>query len=316
MKRPLILSIVAVALTLLAIATPADAAPCEPFDREIVAARAAINSAKADLKLAEQKQTGHKLLFHTIGSLSRDPKEYQEPICTTCMENYYAINQAKAAIRAAEKERDRAQRVHDTCIASYSCSNCNQLGDDHYLRPQPGCRHNVYSCQSDAGTHTQVVCGGCNATYWSCGNTWQTHHVQVTCGPLVRYTPSYRSYPGCGQKYWHCATGGSGHGIKWDGTRACTGSRVINTNSPTSGTTTSPTVQNNGGSVSSGSGSGSSSDRVRCGNAGNSRRSCDKGGYASSTYAHYSATCTHRRGNVVTYWSCDATARRYHARHQ
>ena len=110
---------------------------------------------------------------------------------------------------------------------------------------------------------------------------------------------------GCGKTFWKC-TELDAHrfidGVR-DARRACC--------PPIIQTTTSPTVQNNGG-TNGGATGGDSSSRVQCGNAGSARSHCDKGGYASSRTAH-ETTCTnavHR--TPVTYWSCDATARRHH----
>lgn len=66
------------------------------------------------------------------------------------------------------------------------------------------------------------------------------------------------------------------------------------------------------GTVSSGGGTGggtggTSSDRVRCGNAGTRRTSCNRGGYASSSTAHQSVC---ELGH--TYWTCNVAQNNMH----
>lgn len=116
---------------------------------------------------------------------------------------------------------------------------------------------------------------------------------QVTCyGEL---TPkAYIS--GCGGKYWKCASDAKRrHSIN-----PSTQSRPCMTSS-------SPTVQNNGGGTVSnnggGTGTGSSSDRVRCGHS-----NCQRGGWASSREAH-KTTCA--AGH--SYYACSLNGARLHA---
>ena len=339
MKRTLILSIVA--LTILAFATAADAAPCEAYDRDIVSARATLTSAKADLRMLEDKHDLHMTVDHIV--LPVLSGESSGSFCTTCLENAFAKNQLKAAIKTAKEALDRAQRVHDTCMASYSCSSCNQMGVDHALKPQPGCNHMVYSCQSDSGTHTQLVCSRCNQTYWQCGSDASNHtqatgkcghtywrcdtnadtHIQIRCdNNLRRAEVRNASYErvilyyrrGCGQKFWLCKNFAGHNTITYCSTHpnvgkygcqsnyACSSAHGSSSGGST-GTTTSPTVSNNGGSVSNGGGGGSDT-RVRCGHG----NACSRGGYASSRYAH-KTTCPagHR------YYACSSGGASKHA---
>lgn len=282
MKYTLILPIVALAL--LAFVTPdATAEPCSAYEADIRSARWTLTRAEETLSLAEEKQRNHKILDHFLSASS------QPPVCLPCLENYVAINQAKAAVTAAEKVHKDAEAARDTCLESHLCDGCGK--------------------STTSGTHVRRICPGCNVIHWSCSSAGRNTHVQVTCGTIVHYSPSYRTWPGCGKKYWLCM-GSSGHGLNWGGsTRACTGaSAILGGSGSGSG--------GGGGGSGSGTGNGDSSSRVRCANAGPARRHCDQGGWASSAYAHYSATCNAHRRGPVTYWSCDPTARRYHARHQ
>lgn len=149
---------------------------------------------------------------------------------------------------------------------TYVCPNCNQ--DVPYTT-----YHKEYCTlhRYDKGYAREVV-SGCGKQYWKCDLAEAAKHVPETC-----------SLFGCDGKYRTCP-GGGGH--------VCTG------------TTTSPTVQNNGGgTVSTGGTGGTSADRVRCGHS-----NCQRGGYASSREAH-KTTCP--AGH--SYYACSLGGTRMHA---
>ena len=149
---------------------------------------------------------------------------------------------------------------------------------------------------SDFTTH-QVSCAGCRETYYTCSPSDVSKHNFQVCMDCV-----YNDRP-------------NGVSFKCQGPHSCYPT------DDSDSSTNSNTVSSSGGTVSSsgsGSTSGDSSSRVRCANmpAGVTRhtqRHCDKGGYASSAYAHRATCYAHSR--PITYWTCEAAARRYHSRH-
>ena len=301
MKRTLILPVVLVTLAILTFATAADAEPCAAQNIDIVQARNVLRFAKMDLEAAKSTESTHLAIDHLILN-----DQSGGPICHTCVTNAYSVNQSRASVAAAEKALAVAKGAYESCLSSYTCGRCNQFGDDHLANPQPNCSHRyvVYTCDSDANTHNQVTCSGCSQTYWQCASGTGIHR-QITCQTIVFQDPP-RSYPGCGQTYWMCIDY-TKHALTNVGRRTirtCTGAGVTD-----GGTTTSPTVQNNGGgTVGNGGGTGgTSADRVRCGNAGTRRTSCNKGGYASSSTAHQSVC---ELGH--TYWTCNVAQNNLH----
>ena len=160
---------------------------------------------------------------------------------------------------------------------TFVCPNCNQ--DVPYtLRHRISCSRINY--RRHRWSQYDDTLRGCNAIFWECDSAAVAKHAPKTC-----------SEPGCNGKYRTCAP--IGH--------TC---RPSNT-----GTTTSPTVQNNGGGTvgNGGTTGGTSADRVRCGNAGTRRTSCNKGGYASSSTAHQSVC---ELGH--TYWTCNVAQNNLH----
>ena len=333
MKRTLILPVVLVTLAILTFATAADAEPCAAQNIDIVQARNVLRFAKMDLEAAKSTESTHLAIDHLILN-----DQSGGPICHTCVTNAYSVNQSRASVAAAEKALAVAKGAYESCLSSYTCGRCNQFGDDHLANPQPNCSHRyvVYTCDSDANTHNQVTCEGCNQTYWQCA-PGSHNHVKIICiisrrvdsttkvvrGKIVGGHPMVYT-TGCGKTYWAC-NNETNHNrittcpvskcnIKKDGcdtTYSCASRHTLNSNQVggNSGTTTSPTVQNNGGgTVGNGGGTGgTSSDRVRCGNAGTRRTSCNKGGYASSSTAHQSVC---ELGH--TYWTCNVAQNNLH----
>lgn len=292
MKYALILPIVALAL--LAFVTPdATAEPCSAQEGDIASTRSAIDSAEAALRIAEELDRVHQAVDHFIAGNSQSGLLQ----CSDCANNALAISQAKTAVKTAKDAHADAVEARDDCLESHLCDGCGR--------------------STTSGTHVRKICGGCNVTYWSCSSQAYNHR-QVTCKSSrvsVNFDNGYYTtlwVTGCGAKYWVCK-GTSAHRIIKSPVvrRACTSSGGSSTGGGGGG--------GGGGSDSgsgSGTGTGDSGSRVRCANAGPARRHCDQGGWASSAYAHYSATCNSHRRGPVTYWSCDPTARRYHARHQ
>ena len=309
MKRTLILPIVALAILAFA-TTDAVTAPCDQLSIELRAANRAVATAEENLKTA-QGSDNIEILDSVLGE-----GRYTGS-------SYYGVSEAKKALEEAKKALRLAQAAYDSCMSSYTCDSCGEFGD-HFVSPQPSCTHMVYSCQSDSGTHTQVVCSRCNQTYWSCseasnhaqatgkcGHTyWQCDtnagtHVQIQCeNNLRRAEVRNASYErvilyyrrGCGKKFWLCKNFAGHHTITYCSTHpnvgkygcqssyACSSAHGSGSGSSSTGTTTSPTVSNNGGST--GGSTGGSDTRVRCGNG----SSCSRGGYASSREAH-KTTC-------------------------
>ena len=326
MTYALILPIIVLAI--LAFATPdAAAEPCAAQERAIYSARVALTRAEEALRLAEQIDRVHLLADHVIPGNSNTGLLR----CPDCANNALAISQAKTAVKSAKKTHADAVRVRDNCLATHICPACNQIGS-HLLDDQPACTHMVYSCQgSSVGTHVQVTCEGCKQTYWQCGSS-ASSHKQVTCTDYTvtsrQSTGHYGVYRivtstagGCGVTFWYCKDSGNHRITGYMNTiwRVCVAARNEaarrnggdsnggngnggNGNGGNSGTTTSPTVQNNGGNT--GGTGGTSSDRVRCGHG----NACSRGGYASSRYAH-KVTCPagHR------YYECSATGTSRHA---
>ena len=208
MKRTLILPVVLVTLAILAFATAADAEPCAAQNIDIVQAKSVLAYAKKDADAAKSTVDTHRRLDHFILNDTSGG-----PICHTCVTNLYSWNQARASVTAAEKALAAAEGAYETCLGSYVCGRCNQLGDDHLASTQPNCSHRyvVYTCDSDANTHNQLVCSGCNQTYWQCGSD-ASNHVQVTCSSgrmlvsnaLTGWRQISVSYSGCGKTYWKC----------------------------------------------------------------------------------------------------------------
>lgn len=179
---------------------------------------------------------------------------------------------------------------------TYVCHKCNQ--DVRYpSQHQTTCiKSMVYQQFDNRGMYLGMArTQACGKTYWHCvGEGHRAHGIRAKCPK-----------DNCGLREYTC---GPDHTC--EGT---TTSPTVQNNGGTSGTTTSPTVSSGSGSGSGGgSGSGDSGSRVKCQNTPvgairRNRRHCDKGGYASSAYAHRT-TCWKGHG----YWSCDAIARRYH----
>lgn len=303
MKRTLILPVVLVTLAILAFATAADAEPCAAQNIDIVQARRVLDFAKRDLAAAEATASAHRWIDHFVRN-----DQSGGPVCHTCVTNAYSVNQAKASVAAAEKALEAAKGAYESCLSSYTCGGCNQLGD-HLVDPQPNCSHkgSVYSCQgSSVGTHNPVI-GGCRHDYWQCDSNASSHR-QVTCNSeslQSRHTGSIYTVSGCGATYWQCRDASSHGGIiwyrAWPYKRCC-----LPTTASGSGSSGSGSGGGSGGGSGSGSG-GDSGSRVRCGNS-----RCDKGGYASSRTAHQTECTFPTHSRPITYWSCHAAARRYH----
>lgn len=158
---------------------------------------------------------------------------------------------------------------------TFVCPNCNQ--DVPYtFKHRNSCSRINY--RRHGWSQYNDTLRGCNAIFWECDSAAAAKHAPKTC-----------SEPGCNGKYRTCAA--IGH--------TC---RPSNT-----GTTTSPTVQNNGGGTTGGTTGGTSADRVRCGH-GRNGNACRYGGWASSREAH-KTTCPagHR------YYACSAGGASKHA---
>lgn len=233
MKRTLILSIVALAI--LAFVTPAYAEPCAAQNMDIVDARKAVATAEENLRTA-QGSDAIEIFTSALGQ-----SRYTGG-------SYLSVHEAKKALEAAKKALAAAEGAYETCLGSYVCGRCNQLGDDHLASTQPNCSHRyvVYTCDSDANTHNQIVCPGCNATYWQCGSS-ASNHVQVTCSAKTFMAHgALRSVSGCRVTYWQCKNASS-HSIVWRGLFAYRRCQL-------------PSSSSSSGSGGSGSGSGSGSD--------------------------------------------------------
>ena len=159
-----------------------------------------------------------------------------------------------------------------TLTGKLLCPKCSQEVS-HFSKHRNSCSRIDY--QRNSRRRNDATLKGCNAIFWECDSAAVAKHAPKTC-----------SKPGCNGKYRTCAN--IGH--------VC---RPSNT-----GTTTSPTVQNNGGgTVGNGGTGGTSADRVRCGHS-----NCQRGGYASSREAH-KTTCPagHR------YYACSLGGASKHA---
>ena len=230
-------------------------------------------------------------------------------------------SRAQRALDSAQSAFDAAESALAVCKAHNMkvdplvlCPRCNRVDESHLADPQPSCSHsgNVYTC-IDSSRHRQEICVGCNTRYWLCGSS-AANHRRIYCYSgrrIVGYIGGFGSQAyivGCRQWYYLCQSSAHRYVIinGWIRGKACM-------MSGSSGGSTPPATTPSGG----GGGGGDSGSRVRCANmpAGATRRTrthCDKGGYASSAYAHRTECTFPTHSRPITYWSCDAVARRYH----